>query len=282
MKPNLQHRQLVTVRAGISWDAALRHRVYSCPDEPEFDFVQCATALVLLNSHTGERIPLEISSVTKVSPAGTLDQPGLAVSFRERAEAYLAEVGGNGAVIHPGSSHRLYFLSTEPWPHWLQQLTKPEFTPLTQWSAIMGSCAEPERFFEWPQVGALLWPGCTRGDGLRPHQYPQDVAERLRRLGIHDPDTRSNGPAIMAFLAAGGIRPKCGCEGWHIHHIYDGTEGAPHAVNEGNLFTHSAGLVAAHPVAHDLAHQSRLLKGLLRREAFLRFGFDPVGAFANA
>jgi hypothetical protein len=86
----------------------------------------------------------------------------------------------------------------------------------------------------------------------------------------------------MAFIAAGGSRPNCGRVGWHIHHIYDGTDGIPHAVNDGNLFTHSAGLVASHPVAHDLAHQSRLLKGLLRREAFLRFGFDPVGAFATA
>jgi hypothetical protein len=71
-----------------------------------------------------------------------------------------------------------------------------------------------------------------------------------------------------------------GNEGWHIHHVFDGTEGAPHAVHDGNLFTHSAGLVAAHPVAHLLAHQSALLKWLLRREAFLRFGFDPKGDFA--
>ena len=61
----------------------------------------------------------------------------------------------------------------------------------------------------------------------------------------------------------------------------DGTEGVPHAVHHGKLFTHSAGLVAAHPVAHHLAHQSELLKWLLRREAFLRFGFDPMNIFGG-
>jgi hypothetical protein len=96
------------------------------------------------------------------------------------------------------------------------------------------------------------------------------------------PDDRTNGPAINSFQAAGGERPIWGNEGWHIHHIFDGTEGSPHAVHDGNHFTHSAGLVAAHPVAHHLAHHSDLLKWLLWREAFLRFGFDPSGIFVDA
>ena len=96
----------------------------------------------------------------------------------------------------------------------------------------------------------------------------------------------------MAYLAAGGIRPVYGIggESWHIHHVYDGTipvngiaAAVPHAVREGKLFTHSAGLVAAHPVAHQFAHQSNLLKWILRREAFQRFDkFDPMGIFTDA
>jgi hypothetical protein len=87
----------------------------------------------------------------------------------------------------------------------------------------------------------------------------------------------------MAFLAAGGHRPTWGNEGWPIHHIYDGTgtvdgipPAIPHAVCDGRYFTHSAGLVAAHPVAHHFAHESTLLKWLLRREGYLRFGFAMI------
>jgi hypothetical protein len=59
------------------------------------------------------------------------------------------------------------------------------------------------------------------------------------------------------------------------HHVFGGAD-------HGSLFTHSAGLVAAHPIAHHLAQQSDLLKWLLRREAFLRFGFDPERDFVQA
>ena len=131
------------------------------------------------------------------------------------------------------------------------------------------------------RLGALFWPGCVRTQNDGEHIFPDELKIHLERLGLK-PDTRTNGPAVNSFQAAGGKKPIWGNEGWHIHHIFDGTEGSPHAVRDGNHFTHSAGLVAAHPVAHHLAHHSNLLKWLLWREAFLRFGFDLSGNFVDA
>jgi len=295
MKPNLQERRVVEVMAARSWGLALEHRVYSCPDTHDYDFVQGATALILRNRITRARVPLEITAVVRLAPEDEAQLDALAQPLRTRLNNYRNAIEEEAEaeedvtrILQPGVAHRFYFLSEEPWPEWLQILTTPEQCPAMEWTAILSVCTEPSRFFGWPQVGALLWPGCTRGDENQQHQYPPDVVARLFRLGIGEPDTRNNGPAIMAFLAAGGIRPTWGREGWPIHHIYDGTGlmgGVPqeplHAVHRPQHFTHSAGLVAAHPVAHHLAHQSKLLKELLRREAFLRFGYDPMGAFSG-
>jgi hypothetical protein len=120
-------------------------------------------------------------------------------------------------------------------------------------------------------LGALFWPECVRANIDGTYIFPTELITHLERLGLK-PDTRTNGPAINSFQAAGGKRPTWGNEGWPIHHVFNG-------VDDGNVFTHSAGLVAAHPVAHHLAHQSALLKWILQREAFLRFGFDPMGVF---
>jgi hypothetical protein len=291
MRPCLQHRRIVEVRAGIAWEATLNHRVYSCPDIPRFDFVSGATALILQNGQTRARVPLEVVAVERVIPAEHAQIEALAEPFRSRAASYLANAAAIPEIVAPACPHRLYFLSEESWPVWLQRLTATASN--TEWTAILSICAEPERFFEWPQVGELLWPGCMRGNGDEPHHYPEEVAERLRRAGFPQPDDRSNGPAIMAFRIAGGRRPMWESEGWPVHHIYDGTapiigdppvvhpeaHGGLHAVQDGRFFTHSGGLVAAHPVAHHLAHQSALMKWLLRREAFLRFRFDPMGVF---
>ncbi len=54
-----------------------------------------------------------------------------------------------------------------------------------------------------------------------------------------------------------------------------------HAVRSGDYFTHAGGLVAAHPSAHFIAHNSELLAWLLRREAFLRLRFDPDVIFGR-
>jgi hypothetical protein len=285
MKPCLKNRRVIEVPAGSSWKATLKQGVYSCPNTKEFDFVLGATALVLKNSQSGAQVPLEVCAVIKLDANELESLNGMAQPFRGRAEQYLAEAGNDEAIIRPGFAHRCCFLSTGPWPDWLQKLTA--LASDTEWAAILSICAGPDQFLQWPQVGELLWPGCVRTQSDGQYIYPPELIARLARLELK-PGTRTNGPAILAFLAAGGIRPACGNEGWHIHHIYDGTGSVngistdvPHAVRDGNLFTHSAGLVAAHPVAHQLAHQSDLLKWLLRREAFLRFGFDPMGVFVD-
>jgi hypothetical protein len=281
MKPCLKDRHVVEVNANQTWDYSLRYRIYSCPDT--YEKALGATALMLTNA-VGRRVPLEISAVVKLAPGDRSQLDALAQPFRARLDNYEAAIAAANLpqILEAGVAHRFYFLSEEPWPNWLQALTTPNQCPNLDWTAIISLCAESDRFFEWPKVGTLLWPGCTRGNNDQLHEYPTEIADQLRRLGFEKPDDRNNGPAIMAFLAAGGKRPTCGNEGWHIHHIYDGTDGTPHAVHNPNLFTHSAGLVAAHPVAHHLAHKSQLLKGLLRREAFLRFDFDPMGVFIDA
>ena len=285
MRPRLNHRRVVEVPAALSWKSTLLHRVYSCPDT--YEHVLGATGLILLNNKSGARVPLEVAFVARLASDDHAQDGALAEPFRQRAEKYLAEAREIAGIIEPGRAHRLYFLGVEPWPPWLQRLTAAA-SP-TEWAAILSILAEPDRFFEWPQAGELLWPGCTRGNSEQRHQYPAEVAERLRRAGLLQPDERNNGPAIMAFLSSGGRRPICGNEGWPIHHIYDGREpvpehpiAVPDAVRDGSYFTHSAGLVAAHPVAHHLAHHSALLKWLLRREAFLRFGFDPMKVFPRS
>lgn len=43
-----------------------------------------------------------------------------------------------------------------------------------------------------------------------------------------------------------------------------------------------AGLVAIHPVAEALKDEHSRFAWLLRREVFLRFGYDPDGVFCGA
>ena len=279
MKPCDRERRVVAVPAGIAWEATLKHRVYSCPDTPDFDFVYGATCLLLKQGNAGARVILNVKAVETCNPHGPHFLDAVPGAFRSQLSNYREAVHGLPIIFDWVGNYRFYFLSGEPWPTWLQILTQPEQCPNTAWAAVHAVWLEAERFFEWPQVGALLWPGCTRTDGG--YIYPPDLLRKLALLDL-PPGQWSNDPAILAFLAAGGTRPRWANEGWPIHHIYDGTEGVPHAVHDGKLFTHSAGLVAAHPVAHHLAHQSELLKWLLRREAFLRFGFDPMNVFGAA
>ena len=139
-------------------------------------------------------------------------------------------------------------------------------------------------FIRWPSRALLLWEGCVR---TRYHNYPEEIRKKLRSKRIPI-DSRSNGPAIMAYLYAGGERPKrTNNQGWAIHHVYNGkfplkTNGKTlHAVKEGKHFTQSAGLVAMHPIAHALADEYFYFAWLLRHEAFLRFGYDPDNVFAK-
>lgn len=122
------------------------------------------------------------------------------------------------------------------------------------------------------------------------YDYSPEMIEKCQRAGVQA-DGRSNGPAIVTYLVAGGSRPMREDPptwGWSIHHIYDGKFPAPHqrgrvlnAVQVAGEFTNSRGLVAAHPVADFVAANSRLLAWLLRWEAFRRFKYDPDKIFSR-
>ena len=271
MKPCLKNCRLVEVQAGLTGKAALEHRVYSCPDIPAFDFVLGATALLLNSKATGRRVFLNIEAVHVCDLSTPNFIETVPEKFHTRLSRYKAEVQAIHGILDGDCRHRFYFLTDEPWPDEMQKLTTPASTPPIEWSAILSILTDPEQFFQWPQLGALLWPGCIRTKNDGEHTFPAELITHLERLDLK-PDTRTNGPAINSFQAAGGKRPTWGNEGWPIHHVFNGT-------GDGNLFTHSAGLVAAHPVTHHLAHQSGLLKWILWREAFLRFGFDPMRVF---
>jgi hypothetical protein len=139
-------------------------------------------------------------------------------------------------------------------------------------------------FIRWPHRGDCWWSGCVR---IRFHKYTTKQRKELAAAQIKA-DVRSNGPAVMAFLLSGGERPSRRSPGrqWSVHHIYDGKWPAPgrpvtaHAVKNKRLFTHSAGLVAVHPLADALADEVPYFAWLLRLEAYKRFQFDPDGVFA--
>ena len=142
------------------------------------------------------------------------------------------------------------------------------------------------KYIRWPTHSRLFMPGAVRE---RYHQYTPDQLRQLHDAGI-TPNTLSNGPAIMAFRLAGGERPQrvAPRREWSIHHIYDGKFPAPgaqtttHAVKDGRYFTHSAGLVAVHPIADALADEVPYCAWILRGEAFRKYKFDPDGVFRRA
>lgn len=139
-------------------------------------------------------------------------------------------------------------------------------------------------FVRWPKRSLLLWEGETK---KKYHAYPSSIVSKLKNAGIFTVDRRSNGPAVMAYCLAGGIRPlrRDGRQRWNIHHLYDGrfprnSSGKTlHAIKDGKHFTQAAGLVAIHPIAHACADEYCWFAWQLRREAFLRFGYDPDGVF---
>ena len=138
----------------------------------------------------------------------------------------------------------------------------------------------------------LLWPGCHRvpepGDRQRIHRYPEPLKAELKFRGI-PLDTRSNGPAIAAFLYAGGERPtRVGSRNsWSIHHLYSGKfpyvnrSVTLHAVKDGDHFTNSAGLIAVHPVVDGMCDEYPCVAWYLRARAFERFGYDPDDVFSR-
>lgn len=160
------------------------------------------------------------------------------------------------------------------------ELTEPEKKTINEvWDHRL-------EFVKWPNKAILLWDGCVR---IRYHKYPDEIKRKLKSKGIRI-DSRSNGPAIMSFLFAGGRRPKRASNArqeWHIHHIYDGKfpweneRETLHAVQNSRHFTQSAGLVAIHPIAEALADEYFYFAWLLRYESYLRFSYDPNGVFCR-
>ena len=146
------------------------------------------------------------------------------------------------------------------------------------------------------QDGMVSWPtACSPGPllevqrvGVKYHDIPADLRARARAQKVAI-DGRSNGPAIMAFLLAGGHRPvrSDGKHGWSIHHIYDGKfpwpgrETSVRAVAETAYFTDARGLVALHPIFDGAVSEIHWLAWQLRLEAFDRFGFDPDNVLAD-
>jgi hypothetical protein len=140
-------------------------------------------------------------------------------------------------------------------------------------------------YIKWPKQNILLIPGLIRPKGGF-HKYSPELTRKFKEKGLPI-DSRTNGPAIMSYLLAGGERPnrRDSNNEWTIHHIYDGKfaieNGKPsvRAVNHGDHFTQSAGLVAIHPIANALADEYFYFAWMLRHESFKRFGYDPDNVF---
>jgi hypothetical protein len=151
-------------------------------------------------------------------------------------------------------------------------------------------CDSQKDFICWPSEAILLWHGCNRvppeGKTQAWHEYPLALKQAVASMkGPWDP--RPNGPAIKAFLIAGGNRPprKGTNNAWSIHHVYSGkfphsaTQPTTHAKKEGLHFTQSAGLVAVHPIADALCDEFPFFSWFLRARAFQLFGYDPDHVF---
>jgi hypothetical protein len=164
---------------------------------------------------------------------------------------------------------------------------------LPEQAILSGVAAELDAFIRWPAEAVLLWPASNRlpppGKRQKYFSYPFHIREIANERGVVL-DTRPNGPAIAAFVLAGGARPERfgSSNKWSVHHLYSGKfpyvgrKITTHAAKEGGHFTQSAGLVAAHPVADALVDEFPFFAWLLRARAFLHFGYDPDGVFSSA
>jgi hypothetical protein len=143
-----------------------------------------------------------------------------------------------------------------------------------------------DEFAKWPSRSLLLIEGVTRREKY--HQYPENIVSSARHVGIRL-DRRTNGPAIAAFEIAGGNRPvRFGSTNkWSIHHIYSGKfpyislNQTLHAAYDGRHMSQSAGLVAVHPVLDAILDEYPFMSWLFRAQSFVRFGYDPDGAFSQ-
>ena len=147
-------------------------------------------------------------------------------------------------------------------------------------------------FVEWPKRAVLLWEGCDRckpeDKKQKYHTYPQAIRTLAKQKNINL-DSRPNGPAIAAFMFAGGVRLRRfgSTNATTMHHVYSGKfpyinrANTTHAAKLGKHFSQSAGVIATHPVADALCDEYPFFTWLLRYESFRRFGYDPDGAFSS-
>ncbi len=151
-----------------------------------------------------------------------------------------------------------------------------------------------EDFVKFPNEAILMWESCDRivpkDKKTKYHTYPTKLKEALRAKGIRTPDARINGPAVAAYLFAGGERPQRfgSNNSWHIHHLYSGKfpyinkNETLHAVKDGLHFTQSAGLIATHPIVDQMCDEYPFFSWFLRAMAFKKFGYDPDKVFSGA
>ncbi|MCA0328153.1 MAG: hypothetical protein LCH89_21530 [Proteobacteria bacterium] len=138
----------------------------------------------------------------------------------------------------------------------------------------------------WPARPYLLWQGATRAQKY--HRYPDSIKIEAKRFNVHC-DTRTNGPAVVAYLLAGGERPKRygSTNAWSVHHLYSGKFSHPsknatlHAAKHPLHMTQAAGLVAIHPIADQACDEYPFFSWLLRALAFQKFNYDPDGVFSD-
>ena len=174
---------------------------------------------------------------------------------------------------------------------WLQRELQ-QVPSAAERAVIREVATQLDSFVQWAREALLLWPGCDRiprdGRRLAYFSYPSYIKAMVGDVGLRL-DTRANGPAIASFAVAGGRRPARfgSSNAWSIHHLYSGKfphlghSETTHAAKDGNHFTQSAGLIAAHPVADALCDEFPFLAWYFRAQAYLRFGYDPDGVFAN-
>ena len=287
-----------------TWDIVSRYRIYSCPDTNQFSFVNGATALLLKSRFHGfSRLAHVERMCVLTSPIDLKKLEAVPNEWRDQVAGYVRAASRISGILSRPGSHQFYLLSSnadsdeteihaqvsdDAWPDWLKELGGQ--THCLDVQAALSIWRRKDFFFRWPKESKVLWPGITRhfyGHRNNCYTYPERLIARLAENRLK-PDGRNNGPAILAYLMAGGKRPKDGGYGWPIHHVYDGSVMIPgteqpilHSVRNPDYFTHSGGLVAAHPAAHLAAHKSELLGWLLRREAILLFKFDPDGVFGR-
>lgn len=140
-------------------------------------------------------------------------------------------------------------------------------------------------FVSFPERAVLLWPECDRTKDY--HSYPVHIRTLATGRDVHL-DRRANGPAVVSFILAGGIRPRRfgSSNSRSIHHLYSGKfpylgrNITIHAAKTREHFTQSAGLIAAHPVADALVDEFPFFAWFLRAKVYSKFGYDPDAVFS--